>query len=188
MITVLPRTDGHCPQCGSGEVVWKQPLSPLVPDIGICSLCGCQFVEDIKSGELRITTACTGAQRAGGKIGCCTSGLVAARPFRPVKQHVRNFTGENMRDHKTPEQLMTAIEKGWHIVWFGINEEKRGTLAVDLCCNWRLQDGKFMFWDVSLEKEVEPHDFIEKVRDKAENMWHNTLFECMQQAQEKVSF
>jgi hypothetical protein len=53
-------------------------------------------------------SACTGAKRAGGKIGCYSSSLVAARPLRPVKQGVRSLltTGSHKNIHATEIHTM----------------------------------------------------------------------------------
>ncbi|MCP4083219.1 MAG: hypothetical protein GY743_23605 [Planctomycetaceae bacterium] len=80
------------------------------------------------------------------------------------------------REEVDQEYLFELLERGWFVVWFAFCADEEELLA-DLCCNYRLEDGKVMF----VQCPIEDKQVIADLATKAMGQW-TAEFEKMKTA------
>lgn len=83
----------------------------------------------------------------------------------------------------TAEELIIAINSGWNPTWFAIENDE---LIVDLCIDFRLQDGKILFLSVQEENLDKLFELSNQVTELALQAWNKSILNCRIGLEEEI--
>jgi hypothetical protein len=88
-----------------------------------------------------------------------------------------------MYENVTAEEMLSTIDNGWHPVWFAV---ENSALKVDLCVNYRLNDGKAIFLQFYSTDINKLNQLAHEVARKAKENWSSTLDKMMGNLEEQL--
>lgn len=83
------------------------------------------------------------------------------------------------------EELLTAIHNGWNPTWFAIENDE---LQVDLCVDFRLQDGKVLFLSVQEENLDKLLELSNQVTELSLQAWNKSILHCRNGLEEDIEY
>lgn len=81
------------------------------------------------------------------------------------------------------EEILSIIDVGWHPTWFAVEDS---TFKIDLCVNYRLNDGKLLFLEFYSTDIKCLSDLAHKVAKKTKDNWIETIDEMTVNLEQQI--